>query len=78
MEFHLNEDLKHILQPFLFVLKEGTEIREDFLDYSLLMLQVSCAETIKSPGKRTQRGAHYPILHQATPQETASKTIFGH
>jgi hypothetical protein len=49
MGFGVNKDLKVILHPYIFVLKEGQEISNDFLDYSLLMLQVSCPETIKSP-----------------------------
>ncbi len=30
----------HFLHPYIFVLKEGKEINSDFLDYSLLLLQV--------------------------------------
>lgn len=44
-----NNDLKLLLHPYVFVLKEGREISHDFLDYSLLMLQVTCPEKIKSP-----------------------------
>lgn len=49
MEFKARKNLKLILYPYLFVLKEGREIKHDFLDYSLLMLQVGCLETIRSP-----------------------------
>jgi hypothetical protein len=41
----------HIIHPYIFLLKEGNEIQDDFLDYSLLMLQVSHTETILSPNK---------------------------
>lgn len=41
--------LKNLVQPYVFVLKEGTEIKEDYMDYSLLMLQVNCHETLRSP-----------------------------
>lgn len=44
-----SKPFEHILHPFIFILKEGTEIQEDFLDYSLLLLQVSQAETLRSP-----------------------------
>lgn len=44
-----NKDLKLILHPYVFVLKEGHKINEDFLDYSLLILQVGRPETLKSP-----------------------------
>lgn len=44
-----HEALLKNLHPFLFVLKEGKRIKEDFFDYSLLMLQVTNAEVIRSP-----------------------------
>lgn len=43
------KNLKHILHPYLFVLKEGPKIRDNYMDYSLLILQVGKPETIKSP-----------------------------
>lgn len=39
----------HFLHPYIFVLKEGKEIQSDFLDYSLLLLQVGQADVIPSP-----------------------------
>lgn len=42
-------NLKGILHPYQFILKEGGEIKKDFLDYSLMMLMVNSTETIKSP-----------------------------
>lgn len=39
----------HLLHPYIFVLKEGKEIHHDFLDYSLLLLQVGQADIIPSP-----------------------------
>jgi len=41
--------LKSILHPYIFVLKEGRQIKQDFLDYSLMMLFVHSTETIRSP-----------------------------
>jgi len=41
--------LKNILHPYIFFLKEGGEIKKNFLDYSLMMLYVHSSETIKSP-----------------------------
>lgn len=43
--------LKTILHPYVFVLKEGGEIKKDFLDYSLVMLFVHSREIIKSPNE---------------------------
>jgi hypothetical protein len=39
----------HFLHPYVFVLKEGTEIQQNFLDYSLLLLQVGQADVLPSP-----------------------------
>lgn len=41
--------LDNFLHPYVFVLKEGQEIQEDFLDYSLLLLQVGRADILHSP-----------------------------
>ncbi len=40
---------EHFLHPYIFVLKEGREINHNFLDYSLLLLQVGQADIIHSP-----------------------------
>ncbi len=39
----------HVIHPYVFVLKEGKGIQHDFLDYSLLLLQVGHADIIPSP-----------------------------
>jgi hypothetical protein len=41
--------LKLVCHPYLFALKEGRMIKEDLLDFSLLLLQRNCTEVIKSP-----------------------------
>lgn len=38
-----------LLHPYVFILKEGREIQEDFLDYSLLLLQVGISDVLPSP-----------------------------
>lgn len=35
--------------PYLFVLKEGNQIKSDLFDYSLVLLQVGRAEVLTSP-----------------------------
>lgn len=47
------------LQPYVFVLKEGIEIRDNFLDYSLMLLQMTPPETIPSPPL-----GHFPPIQQ--------------
>lgn len=39
----------NLLHPYVFILKEGKEIQKDFLDYSLLLLQVGQADILPSP-----------------------------
>jgi hypothetical protein len=48
MSFGYRTNLKNLLHPFLFVLKEG-EMQDNLLDYKLMMLQTTCPEIIKSP-----------------------------
>jgi len=47
-----NDQLTLICHPYLFALKEGKEIYQDPMDYSLLLLQRNCTEVIKSPELR--------------------------
>ncbi len=44
-----SKQFEQFLHPYIFILKEGKEIQEDFLDYSLLLLQVSLADVLPSP-----------------------------
>lgn len=53
MSSETKQTLKTILHPYLFVLKEGVEIKKNLLDYSLVMLLINSAETIKSPIKKS-------------------------
>ncbi|MBA3816687.1 MAG: hypothetical protein H0X29_09275 [Parachlamydiaceae bacterium] len=55
MSFESKQTLKTILHPYLFVLKEGKKIKNDLLDYSLLMLLVNSSETIKSPSIKIRK-----------------------
>lgn len=54
MPSHSKKNLKAILHPYIFVLKEGGSIKDNFLDYSLMMLLVTSPETIKSPRKKSK------------------------
>ncbi|QLH37433.1 MAG: hypothetical protein HWD61_15880 [Parachlamydiaceae bacterium] len=49
MAFHHHKDLKYILHPYIFVLKENKGIQKDLFDYSLWMMRVGSPETIRSP-----------------------------
>jgi hypothetical protein len=71
-----NKDLRLLLHPYIFVLREGKKINKNFLDYSLLMLHVNCPEKIKSPDPEQ----HKPVLllkdsdrlKSAAPRESGS------
>jgi hypothetical protein len=43
------KNFKNLIQPYIFVLKEGAGINDNYLDYSLLLLQVGRINTIRSP-----------------------------
>lgn len=49
MPFHHHKDLKYILHPYIFVLKENRGIQKDLFDYSLWMMRVGSPETIRAP-----------------------------
>lgn len=47
--------LETICHPYLFALKEGKQIQDDLMDYSLLLLQRNCSEVIRSPSLAADR-----------------------
>lgn len=55
MGFQARKNLHVIVHPYIFVLKEGKKIKKDYLDYSLMMLQITAPETIKSPHDRSKK-----------------------
>jgi hypothetical protein len=54
MAFNHHKDLKYILHPYIFVLKENKDIRKDLFDYSLMMMKVGTTETLRSPYKTSK------------------------
>lgn len=52
----------HFLHPYVFVLKEGHGIQKDFLDYSLLLLQVGQADILPSPAYYKTRKSSNPVV----------------
>ncbi len=68
MSNKLNEQLKHHLHPFAFALKEGKKINQNFLDYSLMLIQVHNNEVMRSPAHYQK--AETPILQKAKPLTT--------
>ena len=48
----MTRNLKNILYPYLFVLKEGSDIKDNLMSYSVSMIQVGGPlEMLKSPKK---------------------------
>ena len=45
----MNQNAKVNPSPLVFVLKEGEEIKNNYLDYSLLLLHTNCLEALSSP-----------------------------
>lgn len=49
MQRRSRRDLSLLLHPYMFVLKEGSAIQKDPLNFSLMILKVNCPEVLKSP-----------------------------
>ncbi len=49
-----SKGITHLLYPYMFMLKEGPEFKEDFLDYSLLILHTK-SEIIPSPASLSKQ-----------------------
>lgn len=47
------KSIKHLIHPYIFVLKEGAEIEQNRLDYTLVMLKITPAEHFPSPAVLT-------------------------
>lgn len=75
MTFEPKHTIKTILHPYLFILKEGGQIKNDFLDYSLMMLLINSSETIKSP--KTKTNAITNIISRMEISIHAIPTILG-
>lgn len=58
---------ENFIHPYVFVLKEGNEIHKDFLDYSLLMLQVGQAELLPSPNKTNLINNNFQLFKRSFP-----------
>jgi len=75
MSFKINKDLKPILYPYMFVLKEGKTIQRDLFDYSLIMFHVGQPEILSSP-KRAKRTLSKPSYKLKTsPVEANSAAL---
>lgn len=55
-----SKNFDHLLHPYIFILKEGKEIQRNFLDYSLLLLQVGQSDILPSPHNPSK--ASTPII----------------
>lgn len=58
-----NKELALLCHPYVFALKEGPNISQDPLDFSLLLMQRNCAEVIKSPAvAKAKLSSQNPLL----------------
>ena len=55
MPTRLNQEIKQMLFPYQFVLKEGPEFDKNFMNYSLLMLQINNEVISGQSGRNGQR-----------------------
>ena len=61
MTFPLRKRWQSIAYPYNFGLKEGPKIKENPLDYNLIIILVSHHETLPSPPKASQKISAPPI-----------------
>lgn len=71
MSHKMHKDLRHILHPYMFVLREGREFHENLLDYSLMMLHVNCLEVMESPRVVASAPAHATVSANLPSAETS-------
>lgn len=57
----VSKKYEHITRPYLFLLKEGKEIQENLLDYSLLLLLMDQPTVIPSPSNTLKVST--PLVH---------------
>lgn len=57
-----NKDLKLLVHPYVFILREGQTIKRDFLDYNLVMLKVCSPEVLRSPGQKESFQMRIPVF----------------
>lgn len=62
MKENPSKPFEHFLHPYVFVLKEGQEIHQDYLDYSLLLLLVGQADILPSPQHYKGKKSSTPIV----------------
>jgi hypothetical protein len=80
MTYKLHNDLRQIVHPYMFVLKEGQDFHSDCLDYSLMLLHVNCLETFPSPrfeqiAATISRSAIANLAHSAPEQSEVSQVF---
>ena len=46
-----SQKAKNLMQPYVFLFKEGKSIQDNYLDYSLLLLKVTVADVFSSPNR---------------------------
>lgn len=77
MNSGLKKDLRVLVHPYVFVLQEGPKITKDYLNYSLMMLQVGCPQTLRSPDngrpRRNPLIAELDVIGQSFPPQGLKK-----
>lgn len=63
------KSIKHLIHPYIFVLKEGSEIEQNRLDYTLVMLKITPAEHFPSPALAKEE----PLLTARAPLPRSGK-----
>jgi len=77
MAHQYNKDLKFLIHPYAVALKEGPNIEDDYMDYSLMLLKVTNPDIIASPGAKKSQVMHMPAYRTAStiPGENLTATL---
>ena len=73
MQYKPQSTLTLACHPFMFALKEGAMHQENMMDFSLLLLQRTCTECIRSPSK-VKKSQSRTLYVDSTPSHLKNKS----
>jgi hypothetical protein len=71
----LSKDLRQMVYPYVFVLKEG-DLTKNLFNYELLMLQITCPEVIKSPSYSQSEKPHHLLQELEVLKTSLAEALF--
>ena len=69
----MDQNPPQFTRPYVFILKEGKKINQDFLDYSLLLVNTQGAKPLHSPITQEKPATDHRLLFFGRLQEKLGK-----